>query len=444
MFERQAYEELAKRVLAYSPADETEVVLCGDAAGLTRFTHNAVHQNVASRNLTVRVRAVTDHRVGVAVTNELDAAALERTARRAFELSRFAPRDEALPALHYAPPVPAPPGAFFTATARATPERRAQLASHIFSVAETEALWAAGYVATAYSAVAVANSAGTLSWFEGSEASLNVKQNAPDSTGYAQSFHRDVDAIDPTMAASVAGAKAQASRNPVQVDPGAWTVILEPAAFGEFIGYLPAHFSAQALDEGWSFLHAGLERSYFGENVTIVDDYAHPLGIGMPFDFEGTPKRRIPLVEAGVARNVVTDSYWAHKLSLPNTGHALPAPSETGPQPTNIVVMPGSKTTAQLVAETKRGLLVSRFWYIRTVDRRKAIITGMTRDGTFLIEDGKLTRGVRNMRFNQSIFEALRNAEFSCEPVRTNGFDGEMVVPTAKITGFRFSSGTEF
>jgi PmbA protein len=191
-------------------------------------------------------------------------------------------------------------------------------------------------------------------------------------------------------------------------------------------------------------LRGGLNKPYFAENVSIVDDYAHPLAIGMPFDFEGTPKTRVPLVEAGVARNVVTDAYWARKLNIPNTGHALVAPSPVGPQPANVVVMPGSKTTAQLIAETKRGLLVSRFWYIRTVDQRKAIITGMTRDGTFLIEDGKLVRGVRNMRFNQSILEALRAVEFSCELARTGSYDFGMVVPTAKISNFRFSSGTEF
>jgi predicted Zn-dependent protease len=230
----------------------------------------------------------------------------------------------------------------------------------------------------------------------------------------------------------------------VQVEPGAWTVILEPPAFSEFLALLMQHFSAQALDEGSSFLRAGLDRMYFGENVNIVDDYAHPLAVGMPFDFEGTPKTRVALVESGMARNVVTDAYWARKLNLPNTGHALPAPGEDGPQATNVVVLPGSKSTAQLIAETKRGLLVSRFWYIRTVDQRKATITGMTRDGTFLIEDGKLTHGVRNMRFNQSILEALRNAEFSCELARAGGYVFGMVVPTAKVTGFRFSSGTEF
>jgi PmbA protein len=444
MLDREGREQLAQRVLAYSPAEETEVVVWSDDAGLTRFTHNAVHQNVASQNVSVRIRAVTDHRVGIAVTNELSAQALEETARRAFELARFAPRDDAFPPFVHSPRAETPHGAFFAATAQTAPERRAHLVSQVFSVSETEALWAAGYVATSCTGVTVANSAGTLSSFEGTDASINVKQNAPNSTGFAQHVSHDIENINATHIAAVAGAKAQESHNPTAVEPGAWTVILEPPAFSEFLAYLTGHFSAQALDEGWSFLRGGLSKNYFSENVSIVDDYTHPLAIGMPFDFEGTPKARVPLVEAGVAGNVVTDAYWARKLNIPNTGHALMAPNPAGPQPGNVVVLPGTKTTADLIAQTERGLLVSRFWYIRTVDQRKAIITGMTRDGTFLIEGGKVTRGVRNMRFNQSILDALGNAEFSCELARVGNYDFSMVVPTAKIQNFRFSSGTEF
>jgi PmbA protein len=444
MLDRESREQLARRVLAYSPAQETEVVVWSDDFGLTRFTHNAVHQNVAYRNVSVRIRAVTDHRVGVAATNELNPQALKETAQRAFELAGLAPRDDAFPPFVHSRHVETPPGAFFATTAQTTPEQRAHLVSQIFSVSETEALWAAGYVATSCAGVTVANSAGTLSSFESSDATINVKQNAPNSTGFAQHISHDVEDINAAQIAAVSGAKAQAAHNPVAVEPGAWTVILEPPAFSEFIAYLTDHFSAQALDEGWSFLRGGLNKKYFSDNVTIVDDYAHPLAMGMPFDFEGTPKARVPLVESGVARSVVTDAYWARKLNIPNTGHALMAPNPNGPQPTSVVVMPGAKTTADLIAQTERGLLVSRFWYIRTVDQRKAIITGMTRDGTFLIEDGKVVGGVRNMRFNQSILEALGNAEFSCELARVGSYDYGMVVPTAKIANFRFSSGTEF
>ena len=214
--------------------------------------------------------------------------------------------------------------------------------------------------------------------------------------------------------------------------------------FRRTLFYLTDHFSAQAYDDGSSFCSDGLDREYFSENVTIYDDYAHPLAPGMPFDFEGYPTQRLPLVENGVVRNIVTDSYYARKLDRPNTGHALPAPNSYGPQPRNVAVAGGTKPLAQLIGETSRGLLVTRLWYVRPVDRKRAVVTGMTRDGTFLIEDGRMTHGARNLRFNVSILDALRACEFSREQHRTGSYHYSLVVPAAKITDFTFTSTTEF
>jgi len=268
--------------------------------------------------------------------------------------------------------------------------------------------------------------------------------NAPDSTGYGQAYSPDATTLNARSVAETAAGKAKNSAKPQGVEPGEWTVIMEPAAFGEFFTYLAQHFSAQAVDEGSSFLSDGLDKQYFGEHLTVRDDYADPLAPSMPFDFEGQPKKRLTLIEAGVAKTFVTDSYWAKKLNRENTGHALPAPNAYGPQAIDLVVAPGTKSVEQLISETKRGLLISRFWYIRTVDQKKAIVTGMTRDGTFLIENGKVAGGVRNMRFNQSIIAALGKCEFSNAPQRTGDYWFSVVVPAAKIEGFTFSSGTQF
>ncbi|MBV9271423.1 MAG: TldD/PmbA family protein, partial [Candidatus Eremiobacteraeota bacterium] len=257
-------------------------------------------------------------------------------------------------------------------------------------------------------------------------------------------YDSNVSAIDAYKAAEISGSKASTSAKPKNVDPGHWTVILEPAAFGELFMYLADHFSARAFDEGSSFLSGALGSTVLGENVTIRDDYAHPLDPSMPFDYEGQPTQRLALIENGVARNIVTDSYYAKKLNRENTGHALPAPNAYGPQALSLVVDPGTKSVDELIAQTQRGLLISRFWYIRTVDQKQAIVTGMTRDGTFMIENGKITGGVRNMRFNQSIIEALKNCELSNEQRRTGSYSYSCVVPTAKIEGFAFSSGTAF
>jgi predicted Zn-dependent protease len=436
--------ELAARVLELSAADETEAIVTDETIALTRFTHNVIHQNIAESDTRVRVRAIVDLRTGVAVTNDISESGLRAVAGRALEMARLAPRDEAFAGLAAFAPTQAPAGGFHAATAQATPDRRAHIAQEIFASGEPSGLWAAGYVTTGCSGVTILNSAGTHASFDGSDCGINVKQNAVDSSGYAECYSTDVADLDGARTGSRAAEKARASSAPIAVDPGDWTVILEPPAFGELLAYILPHFSAQAFDEGSSFLGDGLDRPYAGENVTLVDDFTHPLNPGQPFDYEGAPKRRVVLFEHGVAKNVVTDSSWARKLGRENTGHGLPEPNAWGPQAGHVVLAGGTKSTDELIAQTSRGLLVSRFWYIRGVDHRKTIMTGMTRDGTFLIENGKIVRGVRNLRFNQSILEALNCAEFSREQTRTGGYAYSLVVPAAKIEGFRFSSVTAF
>jgi predicted Zn-dependent protease len=437
-------EALALRVLKLAAGGDVEASIYDGAAGLTRFTQNAIHQNVASANTVVRVRVIAGGRTGVAEGNGLDDAALQATAARARALASFAPVDVDYPGLGSQRAIDAPPGACIEATAQASPERRAHIAAAAIATAERNGLWAAGYVTTGRTGVTIANSNGTLVSFDGTDCGVNVKQNGAQATGFAEQVSNDVGDLDGTRCGDVAAAKARASERPVAVEPGAWTVILEPPALGELLSYLGEHFSARAYSEGSSFLSAGLERTYAGETVGLADDVAHPLHAGMPFDYEGYSTQRVPLLEAGVARELVTDATWARRLARPNTGHGLPAPNAAGPQPRHLVLDAGVKPLERLIAETARGLLVTRFWYIRPVDRRKTIVTGMTRDGTFLIEDGRLTSGVHNLRFNQSILEALRNAEFSDRQVRTSGYSYSMVVPAAKFEGFRFTSRTDF
>jgi predicted Zn-dependent protease len=439
-----AREALAERVLGFSSADDTEIAIYDEDNRLTRFTRNAIHQNIAAQDTTVRIRTVLGGQTGVIATNDLSDAALRASVEKAIAIARLAPPDPGYPGMPKGAPTTPPPNAFDPATADASAETRAKLAAQIFASAEKHDFWAAGYVTTSRSGITILNSSGTRASFDGTDAGINVKQNAADSTGFAEMHATSVAALDGAAVGTVAAEKALHSAHPKAVEPGAWTVILEPPAFGELLSYLTHHFSAESYDEGSSFLSGGLDRRYVGEGVTMSDDYMHPLAPGMPFDYEGNPTQRLKLLEAGIAKNIVTDTYWAAKLKRPDTGHALPAPNSWGPSARHIVVAPGAKTKAHLIAETERGLLISRFWYIRPVDDRLTIVTGMTRDGTFLIEDGKITGGVRNMRFNESILAALNNAEFSSEQARTTGYSYSTVVPAIKITGFRFTSLTDF
>jgi len=437
-------EGLANKVLAIAHDTGCEVIVSSTAMGLTRFTQNAIHQNVANADVSVRVRILEEGRSGVAATNALDDASLEALVARAAAIARLAPSDPEAPPLARAPHVAAPAGAFVAATADATPERRATIAAEIIAASERASLWAAGYVTTSRSGITIANNAGTRTSFDGTTCGLNVKANGADASGFAERYGNDVAVLDGAAAGARAAEKARTGASPVAVEPGAWTVILEPAAFGELLSYLTTHFSAQAFDDGSSFLGGALGGTFGGANLTLSDDYADPLHAGMPFDYEGFPRARLALLEAGIARNIVTDARYAARLRRPNTGHGLPAPSGSGPEPMHVVVAGGEKSLDRLIAETQRGILVSRFWYIRPVDARKTIVTGMTRDGTFLIENGSIAHGVRNMRFNQSILSALERCEFASEAVRTGGYSYSMVVPAVKIEGFRFTSTTEF
>lgn len=439
-----AREGLAAGVLALSSADQTEVLVAAGDRALTRFTHEMSNQNVAADDLSVSVRAIVAGRTGVAQTNRLDERSLRELVDRAIAMAKLAPEDPLTPQLPKGGAAAPPEGAYDAATAGADADSRAGLCAAIFDQAESAGYWSAGFASSGSGGITVANSSGALASFDGTDAAVNVKMNAGDSTGFAESYAVALSSIDAAAIGRRAVEKARDGSNPRGVEPGPWTVILEPAAFGELFMYLSDHFSAQSFDEGSSFCSDGLDRSYFSETVTVHDDYAHPLSPGMPFDYEGQPTQRVALVEHGVVKTVVTDSYYAKKLARENTGHALPAPNAFGPQARNLVVSGGSKSVQQLIAETPRGLLITRFWYIRPVDRKRAIVTGMTRDGTFLIEDGKLAGGVRNMRFNDGIVDLLGRCEFSNELVRTGSYNYSLVVPAAKVSDFNFTSVTEF
>jgi len=437
-------ETLAKRTLAHSTADRTEVLISYENAALTRFAHENVHQNVASEDAVISVRAIVGGRTGVAQTNRTGDDAIRDVVERAIEMAKLAPVDPAQPDLPAGAPTTTPPGAYVDATAAADAQTRAQMCGEFFRVAERDGLWSAGYASTAARGYTVANSNGALASFDGTTAGVDVKMSAADSTGFAESASTDIRLVDAAAVAETAARKARETKAPKSVEPGAWTVILEAPAFAELLAFLGSHFSAQSYDEGSSFASGALGTTMLGENVTLRDDYAHPLALDAPFDFEGAPTQRLSLVENGIVRSVVTDSYWAHKLDMDNTGHALPAPNAYGPQPRNLVMMPGTRTTEELIASTKRGILVSRLWYVRTVDQLQAIVTGMTRDGTYLIEDGKLAGGVRNLRFNQSILEALRHCELALDLHRSTTYGYSIVTPAVKIENFAFSSTTEF
>jgi predicted Zn-dependent protease len=281
---------------------------------------------------------------------------------------------------------------------------------------------------------------------------------ADNSSGWQKANSPDVSNLRAQELAEIAAEKAARSANPDEVQPGKYTVVLEPAAVLDLLGFMFYDFGGTALLEQRSFLNQRLGTQLFGENITIHDDAYHPLQSGSTFDGEGMPRQRVTLVDKGVVRNLVYSRSTARKMKstefasqlrdIRPTGHGFPLPNEVGDAPMNIVVEGGNgqaRSLEEMISSTDRGVLVTRLWYIREVDPYEKILTGMTRDGTFLIQNGKVTKGLRNFRFNQSLIELLQHVEMLGHSVRTSGEEAfDMVVPAMKANNFNFTELTKF
>lgn len=423
---------------------DVEVIFTGDNASLTRFANNAIHQNVAERNAHVSVRPMIDGRTARASTNRRDEAGIREVVEEAIAITRLTEPDPELPPLAE-PAAIDPVDRHFERTARATPGERAAAVARAIAEVESFGQTAAGIYSTGEAFFGVMNSRGLSAWHEETMARFSITAMAADSSGWAKASSCDHRALDPAGLALSAARKAAHSKSPRELPPGRYTVVLEPAAVLDLAGQMFADFSATALRDGRSFLNDRIGRKLFGENISIYDDVRHPLQSGAAFDGEGAPRRPLTLVEKGVAREIAYSRQAAALAGVAPTGHGFPVPNEIGEFPTNIVIAGDDESLDQMVASTGRGILVTRFWYIREVDPYEKIFTGMTRDGTFLIENGEISSGVRNFRFNQSLIEMLSNVEALSHSTRASGEEAsDMVVPAMKIGAFNFTEVTRF
>jgi PmbA protein len=425
---------------------DTEAIINASASALTRFANNAIHQNVAERSGYLSVRAQIDGRTARATTNRLDDDSIRQVVEETVALTKLQEPDPALlPLSRTGLPACPPVTRWHEATARVTPTDRAQAVAEAIGIVEAAGQDAAGIYSTSEAVFALLNSNGVFAFYPETMAQFSITAMAPDSSGWAKGSACRHSDLDPAAMARSAAAKAQASGGPVELPPGAYTVILEPAAVLDLVGQMFGDFSATAIADGRSFLRDRIGEKLFGENIDIYDDAYHPLQAGAPFDGEGLPRRKLALVERGVVRDVPYCRQAAHAAGVEPTGHGFPLPNEYGEAPVNIVMAGGAMPLDAMIASTARGILVTRLWYIREVDPYDKIMTGMTRDGTFLIEDGRIARGVRNFRFNQALPELLSNVEALSPEVRASGEEAfDMVVPAMKVHNFRFTEVTRF
>jgi predicted Zn-dependent protease len=345
----------------------------------------------------------------------------------------------------------------FAETAAITPAQRSETVRKIVSIAERHKLTTAGIVASSESVEGVFNSRGLTDWHRQTSSEVSITMLAADSSGWQKANSPNVTNLDAHALAETAARKALESAKPREIPAGKYTVILEPAAVLDIVGFMFFDFGGLSILDQRSFLNNRVGTKLFGDNIDIWDDVAHPLQSGTPFDGEGMPRQKVQLVENGVVKRLVYARATAGKMKrseykkkvgpIAPTGHGFPLPNEMGEAPMNIVFGASAEPSSvdQMIASTERGVLVTRLWYIREVDPYEKILTGMTRDGTLYVEDGKIRQGVRNFRFNQSLIQMLSNVEAMGTPVRACGEESfDMVVPAMKVRDFNFTEVTKF
>jgi PmbA protein len=468
MLTRDQAADIFDRVRKLSTADEVEVLFSGGTFALTRFANNTIHQNVAEENHVVSVRTAFGGRTARATTNKFDDDSLRRVVESSEALARVQhPDPDLLPmpdgreATGSAGESPAStltlPPRHFPQTAAITPQIRAEGVGKIVKVAQKHKLTTAGIFSSSESIEGIFNSRGLSDWHTQTLAEVSITMLGGDSSGWQKANSPDMTNLDPLLLAETAAQKALDSAHPAEIPAGKYTVILERSAVLDIVGFMFWDYSGMAILDQRSFLTGRIGSQLFGENITIWDDVTHPLQNGTPFDGEGMRRQRVPLVENGVVKRVVYARATAERMKrsevrgkagpIEATGHGFALPNEMGEMPLNIVFASprDPQTLAQMIASTERGILVTRLWYIREVDPYEKIVTGMTRDGTFLVENGRVRQGVRNFRFNQSLIQMLSNVEAMSVPLRSCGEESfDMVVPAMKIRDFNFTEVTKF
>ncbi|HEX5724385.1 MAG TPA: TldD/PmbA family protein [Longimicrobiaceae bacterium] len=439
-FSREEAQALARRVLSFSTAEQARVNLQSGMQGNTRFAVNQVSTAGDVYDASVTVTSAFGKRVASATTNRFDDEALRQAVQTSERLARLVPEDpEYLGELD--PQQYSEYRGFAQGTVSVTPEDRARAVAAVAGPAAQRSLLATGFISHFAGSQAVANSKGLFAYLQGTGANYTTTVRTPDGTGsgWAGVGHVDWAQIDPAELARRAIQKAEASREPRAVEPGKWTVILEPTAVANLVSLMMFSLNARAADEGRSFFSKQGGGNKIGEKivdarVTIHSDPADPALSTAPFDFQGLPNRREVWIENGVVKNLVYNRFWAQRNNRQPTGF-VSGYSMSG----------GDATIEQMIESTERGLLVTRLWYIRSVDPRTILFTGLTRDGTFLIENGRITTAVKNLRWNESPIFLLNSIEALGRPVRVSAsedgnFNNTVIVPPVKARDFTFTS----
>ena len=435
--------DVGRQFVAAGAADETELLLAEGRQFLTRFSRNRIHQNVGTEEVWAIVRVIVGRRLGVAQASGLDREALEAALQSALAIARASEPDEKWPGL---PPPRAvkPVEAYDAVTAEAPADARADMAGEVIAAARRKRGEAAGAVEVEEGSIACVSSRGVAVATSQTRAEVRTVITCDDGSGYAEGVAMRLSDLNGRTIGRRAAAKAADSRSPQALEPGRYDVVLEPAAVAEWMQMLSyMAFSGKTFEEGRSPLAGRLDQQVTGERVTIFDNALDRRTLRQPFDFEGMPKQRLTLIDRGVAKAVGTSHNRARRLGKRrSTGSALPGTSGIDCLPVHLTMKGGADTAAGLVAGLERGLLITRFHYTNILDPLKTVLTGMTRDGTFLVEKGKIVGPVRNLRYTENVLEALGRIDGLTR--RLTLVPGPCLVPMIRVRGVQFTGATEF
>jgi predicted Zn-dependent protease len=427
--------------------DQAEALVIATTTELTRFANNVIHQNVASREATLQIRVAVGKRVGMVTTNDLGEDGIARAASGASEVARAVPENPVFGGLPAARPIAPAPSAYAEATANATPMDRARRVDRLLRRARERKMTAAGYLSTSATEIAVANSEGVWAYTPYTVAAVETVVTGDAGSAWAERNDTDLARIDVDDVAREAIGKCAAAQGPRDLAPGTFEVVLEPYAVSDIAAFLGSALTGQSVEEGRSFVGGKLGQKVTGD-ITFVDDPFDPASIAMPFDFEGQPAQTVGLIERGTAKAVVYDSQTAFRTGAANTGHALPPNPFAAASAMHLRIEPGTQTREELIQGVARGVLVTRFHYTRWVHQLRTIVTGMTRDGTFLIEKGEVAHPVKNFRFTQSYHDALAGTLGVGRDLHFFGggdfsFGGRRV-PALRLAEFAFTGSTQY
>ncbi|MEM3393627.1 MAG: TldD/PmbA family protein [Candidatus Methanomethylicia archaeon] len=429
-------------------ATQVEVAIMNNRSYLTRFANSVIHQNVGERTINVMLRTVLGKKISSVMANDISEETIQNLIQTGLKLAKIAEENPDFVSLPEPEPIPRITGLYVRDTAECTAKRRAEMVKEIIDSAHSISKnvdSVSGALTTSTSEYCIVNSLGINAYTKLTAADVNVTVIAKDGDsegfGYSEGISRNVKTLDPKALGIEAAERAVKSLHPVLIEPGEYEVILEPYAVQTALAYTAQGFSAEAYQNGMSFMNDVMGKKVMSENFNLWDDGTDKTGMAVPFDAEGVPKKKVVLIENGVPKGLVYDSFTAHKEGKKSTGHS----GRFAPMPSHIFIKPGDATKDEMIRETRRGILVTYFHYVRTVHAKTITITGMTRNGTWYIENGEIKYPVKNLRFTDSLLNAYGTIDMIGKELKVlGGISNSVVVPPLKIGKFLFTGVTEF